>query len=53
LEKLGPVVFTIDNTSTEKTQCFELSAGQMKDLDDELWYFNIHSDKCPNDAIRG
>jgi hypothetical protein len=49
----GPVIFAIDNTSTEKTQCFELTAGQMKDLDDELWYFHIHSDKCPNDAIRG
>jgi hypothetical protein len=53
LGETGPVILAIDNTSTEKTQCFELTAGQMKDLEDELWYFNIQSDKCPNDAIRG
>jgi hypothetical protein len=49
----GPVIFTIDSTSTENMQCFELNAGQMKDLDDELWYFSIHSEMCPNSAIRG
>jgi hypothetical protein len=48
----GPVIFTID-TNTEKAQCFELTKDQKKDLDDELWYFNIHSEKCPNGAIRG
>jgi hypothetical protein len=47
----GPAIFTIDTTST-KTQCFELTKDQMRDLDDELWYFNIHSEKCPNGAIR-
>jgi hypothetical protein len=48
----GPVIFTLD-TSTEKKQCFMLTSDQMKDLDDELWYFNIHSDKCPGGEIRG
>jgi hypothetical protein len=48
----GPVIFTI-HSSTEKTKCFELNKDQKKDLDDELWYFNIHSEKCPNDAISG
>jgi hypothetical protein len=48
----GPVIFAI-NTSTEKMQCFELTKDQMKDLDDELWYFNMHSEMCPNNAIRG
>jgi hypothetical protein len=47
----GPVIFTIDTTST-KTQCFELTKDQKKDLDDELWYFNIQSEECPNGAIR-
>ena len=40
----GPVVFTIDTTGTEKMQCFEMTAGQTKDLDDELWYFSIHNE---------
>jgi hypothetical protein len=48
----GPAIFTID-TTTEKAQCFELTKDQKKDLDDELWYFNIHSEKCPNGATRG
>jgi hypothetical protein len=48
----GPIIFTIDTTNTEKTQCFELTKDQKKDVDDELWYFNIQSDICPNDAIR-
>jgi hypothetical protein len=48
----GPVIFTMAN-STQKTQCFELTPDQMKDLDDELWYFNIHSDMCPGGEIRG
>jgi hypothetical protein len=48
----GPVIFTV-HTSTEKTQCFELTKEQKKDLDHELWYFNIHSEMCPNDAVRG
>jgi hypothetical protein len=41
------------DTSTVKTQCFELTKDRKKDLDDELWYFDIHCEKCPNDAIRG
>jgi hypothetical protein len=48
----GPVIFTI-NTSTDKTQCFDLTKDQMRDLDDELWYFNIHSEKRPHSAVRG
>jgi hypothetical protein len=48
----GPVIFTI-NTSTAKMQCFELTKDQMKALDDELWYVNIHSEMCPNGTIRG
>jgi hypothetical protein len=48
----GPVIFTLD-TSTQKTQCFMLTPDQMKDLDDKLWYFNIHSDMCPGGEIRG
>jgi hypothetical protein len=50
--KTGPVIFTID-ASTEKKQCFELTKDQKKDLDNELWYFDIHSEKCPGSAIRG
>jgi hypothetical protein len=50
----GPAIFSIDTSITEKAQCFELTKDhQKKDLDDELWYFNIHSERCPNDAIRG
>jgi hypothetical protein len=48
----GPVIFTIQ-TSNGKTQCFELTKDQKEDLDDELWYFNIHSEKCPGSPIRG
>jgi hypothetical protein len=48
----GPVIFTID-TSTDKTQCFDLTKDQMRDLDDELWYFNIHSEKLPSSDVRG
>jgi hypothetical protein len=48
----GPVIFTMD-TSTDKMQCFELTKYQMKDLDDELWYFDVHSEMCPNDESRG
>jgi hypothetical protein len=48
----GPVIFTMD-TNSEKTQCFILTEDQKKDLDDELWYFDIHSDFCRSDAIRG
>ena len=48
----GPVIFTI-NTSIEKMQCFELTKDQMKALEDELWYVNIHSEMCPNGTIRG
>jgi hypothetical protein len=39
--------------TTQKTQCFELTKDQMKDLDDELWYFNIHNEMCPGGEIRG
>jgi hypothetical protein len=48
----GPVIFAMD-TNTEKTQWFELTEDQMKDLDDELCYFDIHSEMCPSGAIRG
>jgi hypothetical protein len=49
----GPIMFFMD-TSSDKTQCFELTKQQMKeDLDDGLWYFDIHSEMCPNGAIRG
>jgi hypothetical protein len=48
----GPVIFTI-NSSTEKMQCFELRDDQIKALNDELWYVNIHSEMCPNGTLRG
>jgi hypothetical protein len=48
----GPVIFTMD-TSTDKMQCSELTKDQMKDLNDELWYFDVHSEMCPNDESRG
>jgi hypothetical protein len=48
----GPILFTMD-ISTNETRCFELTKDQKKDLDDEVWYFDIHSAKCPDDAIRG
>jgi hypothetical protein len=48
----GPVIFTMD-TNTQQMQCFELTKEQIQDLDDELWYVNIHSEKCPDVAIRG
>jgi hypothetical protein len=47
----APVIFTMALT-TQKTQCFELTKDQMKELDDKLWYFNIHSDMCPGGEIR-
>jgi hypothetical protein len=52
LGETGPIIFTMD-INTDKTQCFELTKDQKKDLDDELWYFGINSEKCPNGAIRG
>jgi hypothetical protein len=49
----GLVIFTLD-TSTQKTQCFGgLTSKEMKDLDDDLWYFNVHSEACPGGEIRG
>jgi hypothetical protein len=48
----GPVIFTL-NTSTQKTQCFKLTSQEMKDLDDDLWYFNVHSEACEGGEIRG
>jgi hypothetical protein len=48
----GPVIFTMD-TSTDKMQCFELTKNQIKDLNDELWYFGVHSEMCPNGECRG
>jgi hypothetical protein len=48
----GPIIFFMD-TSSEKTQCFEMTKNQIKDLDDELWYFDVHSEMCPDGAIRG
>ena len=49
----GPVIFSMD-TSTQKTQCFEVTKDQMKDLDDELWYITIHSSGMYHyGAIRG
>jgi hypothetical protein len=41
----GPAIFAM-RTSTEKMQCFDVTKDQKKDLDDELWYFNVHSEKC-------
>jgi hypothetical protein len=48
----GPIIFFM-NTSSEKTQCFEMTKNQMKDLDDELWSFDVHSEMYPDGAIRG
>jgi hypothetical protein len=48
----GPVIFTMA-LSTQKTQCFELTKDNKKNLEDELYYFNIHSDLCPGGEIRG
>jgi hypothetical protein len=47
----GLVIFTKD-IITANTQCFELTKDQKKDLDDELWYFDVHSEKCPDSAFR-
>jgi hypothetical protein len=52
VDKVGSIIFTID-TTTGKTQCSELTKDQKKELDDELWYVNIHSEKCPNAVVRG
>jgi hypothetical protein len=48
----GPVVFTMDMT-TQKTQCFTLSKDNMKAIENEEYYFNVHSDMCPGGEIRG
>ena len=48
----GPVVFTMALT-TQKTQCFTLTKDNKKNLEDEEYYFNIHSDMCPGGEIRG
>jgi hypothetical protein len=49
----GPVIFTLD-APTQKMQCFDLTSEEdYDDLDDGLWYFNIHSEKCPSGEIRG
>jgi hypothetical protein len=39
--------------SAQKTQCFNLTEDNKKNLEDALYYFNIHSDKCPGGKIRG
>jgi hypothetical protein len=48
----GPVIFTMV-LSTQKIQCFTLTEDNKKNLEDELYYFNIHSDMCPGGEIRG
>jgi hypothetical protein len=48
----GPVVFTMA-LSTQKTECFELTKDNKKNLEDGLYYFNVHSDMCPDGEIRG
>jgi hypothetical protein len=48
----GPVIFTL-LPSTQKTQCFDLNKEMKDDLDDELWYFNVHSAMCEGGEIRG
>jgi hypothetical protein len=48
----GPVIFTLD-LSTQKTQCFDITDEETEKLDDKLWYFNIHSERCPSGEIRG
>jgi hypothetical protein len=48
----GPVVFTMALT-TQKTQCFTLTKDNKKNLEDEEYYFNIHSEMCPGGEIRG
>jgi hypothetical protein len=48
----GPVVFTMD-MSTQKTQCFTLSEDNMNAIENELYYFNVHSEMCPGGEIRG
>jgi hypothetical protein len=48
----GPVIFTLD-LDTQKTQCFYITDDEYADLNDKLWYFNIHSEQCPSGEIRG
>jgi hypothetical protein len=48
----APVIFTMALT-TQKTQCFTLTKDNKEAIDNELYYFNIHSDKCPGGEIRG
>jgi hypothetical protein len=50
----GPLIFALDTPSTQKMQCFDLTSEEdYDDLDDGLWYFNVHSAECPDGEIRG
>jgi hypothetical protein len=46
-------IFVATSIEAFKSECFQLSRDQEKDLEDGLWYFNIHSDACPGGEIRG
>ena len=48
----GDVIFPL-STGPDKSDCFELSKRQQRELKRGLWYFNIHSESCPPGEIRG
>jgi hypothetical protein len=48
----GPVIFTLA-MSTQKIECFTLTEDNMNAIENELYYFNVHSEMCPGGEIRG
>lgn len=50
----GPVLFLINSTSTSESSLkFTVTATQLNNLRDGLWYINVHTDAIPTGEIRG